>query len=137
MFQVNLIEQNLAAQDNILTALTDEYAHTANIRKITDEKMKHREAMISSLISSYDAYEDMLAKSSKGLEFYGKLEINVSKLLQRVKNTCKVQEEERVQILARNNPNVVDKSRINDQMVLETLLSYRLMPIQTQTFVPG
>lgn len=107
--QVSLIEQNLAAQDNILAALTDAYAQTANVRKSVEEVLKRREMTISSLINSYDAYEDLLAKSSKGLEFYRKLEINVSKLLQRVKSTCKVQEEEREQILAQDNKNTYEK----------------------------
>lgn len=108
--QVNLIEQNLAAQDNILAALTDVYAQTANIRKNVEEILKRREITISSLINSYDAYEDLLAKSSKGLEFYRKLEINVTKLLQRVKSTCKVQEEEREQILAQDSKNTYEKT---------------------------
>ncbi|EFN72933.1 Tyrosine-protein phosphatase non-receptor type 23 [Camponotus floridanus] len=107
---VNLIEQNLAAQDNILAALTDVYAQTANIRKNVEEILKRREIIISSLINSYDAYEDLLAKSSKGLEFYRKLEINVTKLLQRVKSTCKVQEEEREQILAQDSKNTYEKT---------------------------
>ncbi|XP_012266212.2 tyrosine-protein phosphatase non-receptor type 23 isoform X2 [Athalia rosae] len=100
---ISLIDQNLAAQENILTALTDVYARSADTRKSIDEVLKRRDSMINSLITSYDAYEDLLAKSSKGLEFYRKLETNVSKLLQRVKSTCKVQEEEREQILARNS----------------------------------
>ncbi|XP_026668804.1 tyrosine-protein phosphatase non-receptor type 23 isoform X2 [Ceratina calcarata] len=100
---VSLIDQNLAAQDNILTALTDAYAQTANVRKGVEEILKRREHKISSLIASYDAYENLLAKSSRGLEFYRKLEINVSKLLQRVKSTCKVQDEEREQILAQDS----------------------------------
>nr|XP_034193397.1 tyrosine-protein phosphatase non-receptor type 23 isoform X1 [Osmia lignaria] len=108
---VTLLEQNLAAQDNILAVLTDSYAQTANVRKGVEEILKRREHIISSLISSYDAYEDLLAKSSKGLEFYRKLEINVSKLLQRVKSTCKVQEEEREHILAQDsNKNSQEKS---------------------------
>jgi len=107
---VNLIEQNLVAQDNILAALTDVYAQTANMRKNVEEILKRREITISSLIASYDAYEDLLTKSSKGLEFYRKLEINVSKLLQRVKSTCKVQEEEREQILAQDNKNTYEKT---------------------------
>ncbi|XP_034942485.1 tyrosine-protein phosphatase non-receptor type 23 isoform X2 [Chelonus insularis] len=110
---VNLIDQNLAAQENILTALTDAYARTAETRKAVEEVLKRRELMISSLIASYDAYEDLVTKSSKGLEFYRKLEVNVTKLLQRVKSTCRVQEEEREQILARNDKdNNVDSSTI-------------------------
>ncbi|XP_043273287.1 tyrosine-protein phosphatase non-receptor type 23 isoform X2 [Venturia canescens] len=100
---VNLIDQNLAAQENILSALTDAYARTADTRKTVEEILKRRELTISSLITSYDAYEDLLAKSTKGLEFYRKLEVNVTKLLQRVKSTCRVQEEEREQIMARND----------------------------------
>ncbi|XP_054011756.1 tyrosine-protein phosphatase non-receptor type 23 isoform X1 [Hylaeus anthracinus] len=106
---VTLIDQNLSAQDNILAALTDAYAQTANVRKGVEEILKRREHTITSLIASYDAYEDLLAKSSKGLEFYRKLEINISKLLQRVKSTCKVQEEEREHILAQDNKNSQEK----------------------------
>lgn len=65
--------------------------------------MRQREMMLSALISSYDAYEDLITKSNKGLEFYRKLETNLTKLLQRVKGTCKVQQEERDTILAQNN----------------------------------
>uniref|UniRef100_A0A146M9J2 Tyrosine-protein phosphatase non-receptor type 23 n=1 Tax=Lygus hesperus TaxID=30085 RepID=A0A146M9J2_LYGHE len=99
---VTLIEQNLAAQDNILRALTEAYANYAPTRKATTEIMRQRDMMLSALISSYDAYEDLLAKSSKGQEFYRKLETNLTKLLQRVKGTCKVQQEERDSILALN-----------------------------------
>ena len=51
--------------------------------------------MISSLIQSYDVYEDLLAKTNKGTEFYRKLEGNVLRLLDRVKGVCKLQQEER------------------------------------------
>ncbi|XP_008551441.1 tyrosine-protein phosphatase non-receptor type 23 [Microplitis demolitor] len=110
---INLIDQNLAAQDNILTALTDAYARTVETRKSVEEVMKKRESMISALINSYDAYEDLLAKASKGLEFYRKLEMNVTKLLQRVKSTCRVQEEEREQILARNGKTSSSESTVS------------------------
>ena len=102
LFQVSLTEQNLAAQDNILKALTEACARYAGTRRATNEILRKREATVSALISSYDAYEDLIAKSSKGLEFYRKLETNVSKLLQRVKSTCKVQDEEREQMLVKN-----------------------------------
>lgn len=93
-----------------MAALTDAYAQTGDVRKIVEDVLKRREFMISSLIASYDAYEDLLTKANKGLEFYRKLEINVSKLLQRVKSTCKVQEEEREQILAQDNKNLYNKT---------------------------
>lgn len=62
-----------------------------------------RNNTINALMTSYDMYDDLLAKANKGIDFYGKLETNVSKLLQRIKSACKVQEEERDQMLARSN----------------------------------
>ena len=105
MFQVKLIQQNLSAQDNILKAVTDAYARYSTVRKATAEAVKKRQSVINALISCFDAYEDLLAKSAKGHEFYNILETNVSKLLGRVKSTCKVQQEEREQMLLKNSNN--------------------------------
>ena len=60
--------------------------------------------MIKQLITSYDVYEDLLAKSGQGHEYYKKLEENVNRLLQRCRSVCKVQNEEREQIKARFAP---------------------------------
>lgn len=43
-----------------------------------------------------------------GIEFYTKLEVNVSKLLQRIKSAGKVQQEEREQMLAKSTPKKED-----------------------------
>ncbi|XP_076291902.1 tyrosine-protein phosphatase non-receptor type protein myopic isoform X2 [Lasioglossum baleicum] len=147
---VSLIEQNLVAQDNILAALTDAYAQTANVRKGVEEILKRREHTISSLIASYDAYEDLLGKANKGLEFYRKLEINVSKLLQRVKSTCKVQEEEREHILAQDNKTsqekvdtmtttAYDQTRVRSGsgLKLKDYLNNRLENVQNQYYNVG
>ena len=45
-----------------------------------------------------------MGKSQKGLEFYKKLEANVQKLLSRCRNVCKVQQEEREQMMNRYKP---------------------------------
>lgn len=96
---VSLIEQNLAAQGNILRALTDCYAQCAPyIKSLMDTKQK-REHFFSSLASSYDVYDDLLSKSSKGLEFYKKLQGNIQKLLSRIRGARDVQDEERQQRL--------------------------------------
>ncbi|XP_055382713.1 tyrosine-protein phosphatase non-receptor type 23 isoform X2 [Condylostylus longicornis] len=106
---VKLIEQNLTAQTNILTALTDAYAKCASsLKTMSDVKLK-KENFFSSLAASYDVYEDLLAKSAKGLEFYKKLQGNIQKLLTRVKAARDVQEEDRKQrikstTLAKNYP---------------------------------
>ncbi|KAI4466261.1 pcd6 interacting protein-related [Holotrichia oblita] len=98
-----LIEQNAAAQDNICKALVDIYAQFTNSRKYLQDVLNKRATVLSNLIGSYDMYEDLLSKANKGIEFYDKLETNVSKLLQRIKSACKVQDEEREQILLKNN----------------------------------
>lgn len=53
-------------------------------------------------MASCDSYDDLLSKALKGIEFYTKLETNVSKLLQRIKSASKVQQEEREQMLLKN-----------------------------------
>lgn len=98
-----MIEQNVSAQDNICKALVDTYAEFTNSRKYLQDVLNKRSTVLSSLIASHDMYEDLLSKANKGIEFYDKLETNVSKLLQRIKSACKVQDEEREQILLKNN----------------------------------
>lgn len=98
---VSIIEQNLVAQGNILKALTDTYAkHAMTLKSYNDTKLK-REQFYSSLIASFDVYEDLMSKSAKGLDFYKKLHGNVQKLMSRVKGARDVQEEER-QTMLRN-----------------------------------
>nr|XP_023015123.1 tyrosine-protein phosphatase non-receptor type 23 [Leptinotarsa decemlineata] len=97
-----LIEQNAAAQDNIRKALVDTYARAVNTRRYIQDILQKRSSTINALVASCDAYEDLVAKVNKGIEFYTKLETNVSKLLQRIKSACKVQQEEREQMLSKN-----------------------------------
>ena len=63
-----------------------------------------REAKIQELIQSYEVYEDLLAKSNKGIEFYKKLESNVNLLLDKSRDKCKMAEEEREHIRRRLKP---------------------------------
>lgn len=93
----------MAAQENILKALIDAYARFTNTRRYLQDTITKRSTVLSALVNSYDTYDDLLAKANKGLEFYNKLETNVTKLLQRIKSTCKVQDEEREQMLAKHN----------------------------------
>lgn len=108
--QAAVIEQNMTAQDNILKALVDAYARFTPTRRYIQDVLTRRAHMLSSLNVSFDTYADLLAKANKGLEFYTKLETNVSKLLQRIKSTCKVQDEEREQILAKQNKPTVQST---------------------------
>lgn len=101
---VALIEQNFKAQQNIIKAVTSTYAKCAQVIKAMGDTKHKREHFFSSMISSYDIYEDLLGKSAKGLEFYKKLQGNVQKLLSRVKSARDVQAEERQQLLTSTKP---------------------------------
>ncbi|KAH8293874.1 hypothetical protein KR054_005881 [Drosophila jambulina] len=92
-----LLDQNMVAQANILQALTENYAKAAPVLKTLQDVKQKREHFYSSLAASYDVYEDLLAKSAKGLEFYKKLAGNVQKLLTRFRSARDVQSEERQQ----------------------------------------
>lgn len=94
---VNIIEQNLVAQGNILKSFTDAYAKCMPFTKAVFGTKHKREIFISSLINSYDVYDDLLGKSLKGLEFYKKLQNNIHKLAARVRSARDVQDEERQQ----------------------------------------
>ncbi len=59
------------------------------------ELLTAREVQVDRLVSSFNAFDDLLFKAAKGLEFYCKLEGNVSRLLDRTKGVVKVQQEER------------------------------------------
>ncbi|CAM9685743.1 unnamed protein product [Lampetra planeri] len=97
------IDQNLSAQENILRALTDANAKYALVRKASEEADDKWNNAVQALVSSYDAYEDLIKKSEEGIHFYKDLEGKVTKLLQRAKSVCRVQDEERQKILERES----------------------------------
>ncbi|ODM90715.1 Tyrosine-protein phosphatase non-receptor type 23 [Orchesella cincta] len=90
-----VLDQNLLAQENIIRALTEANAEFAETRKATVELKKKRDKVIQSFLNSYEAYDELIAKCNKGIDFYNKLNANVEKLVQRVRSVCKVQNEER------------------------------------------
>ncbi|CAH0557308.1 unnamed protein product [Brassicogethes aeneus] len=106
----DLIKQNTAAQENIKKALVECYAKTLNSRRFIQDIIQKRQTTINALMTSYDAYDDLLAKANKGIEFYTKLETNVTKLLQRLKGACNVQQEERDQMLSKNEPRKLENA---------------------------
>jgi len=85
-----LLDKNLAAQENIIRALTEANAAYADERRAQEESSKRRAEVIEDLIASYEAYDDLLGKLNKGVDFYTKLDVNVGKLLNRLKATLKV-----------------------------------------------
>ncbi|CAL8111900.1 unnamed protein product [Orchesella dallaii] len=90
-----VLDQNLLAQENIIRALTEANAEFAETRKATVELKKKKDKVIQSFLNSYEAYDELISKCNKGIDFYTKLNANVEKLVQRVRSVCKVQNEER------------------------------------------
>ncbi|XP_025836665.1 tyrosine-protein phosphatase non-receptor type 23 isoform X2 [Agrilus planipennis] len=113
--QATILEQNMSAQDNICKALVDAYARFTKTRRYINDIINMRTTTISALINSYDTYDDLLSKATKGIEFYGKLETNVTKLLQRIRSTCKVQDEEREQMLAKVGKRLPEPAEIKKE----------------------
>ncbi|KAM9806775.1 tyrosine-protein phosphatase non-receptor type 23 isoform 2-T2 [Syngnathus typhle] len=93
------IEQNLAAQENILKALTETYVQYASVRKRLSETEQQLTGTVQGLVGSYEAYEDLMKKSQEGKEFYDDLEAKASRLLERVKTLCQSRMEERQHFL--------------------------------------
>ncbi|XP_074662602.1 tyrosine-protein phosphatase non-receptor type 23-like [Tubulanus polymorphus] len=106
-----ILSQNLSAQDNILHALTDANAEFAKLRKSSAEIIHQREQAIANLKQAFESKDELLSKASKGIEFYEKLDSNVTRLIQRLKGVLKVQDEERKQILDRLLPKVAPPPR--------------------------
>ncbi|XP_058037791.1 tyrosine-protein phosphatase non-receptor type 23 isoform X1 [Ahaetulla prasina] len=93
------LEQNLAAQENILKALTEANVKYAAVRKILAEVEHKWNTTLQTLVASYEAYEDLMKKSQEGKEFYADLEGKVAKLLEKAQTACKTAETARRQIM--------------------------------------
>uniref|UniRef100_A0A8D3CTA9 Tyrosine-protein phosphatase non-receptor type 23 n=1 Tax=Scophthalmus maximus TaxID=52904 RepID=A0A8D3CTA9_SCOMX len=93
------IEQNLAAQENILKALTEANVQYASVRKGLSQTEQQWNSTVQGLVGSYEAYEDLMKKSQEGKEFYDDLEAKASRLLERAKALCQTRAEERKPIL--------------------------------------
>ncbi|XP_056142131.1 tyrosine-protein phosphatase non-receptor type 23 [Lampris incognitus] len=95
------IDQNLAAQENILKALTEANVQYASVRKGLSQTEQQWNTTVQTLVASYEAYEDLMKKSQEGKEFYDDLEAKASHLLERAKTLCQSRAEERKAILDR------------------------------------
>ncbi|NWR64302.1 PTN23 phosphatase, partial [Bucorvus abyssinicus] len=93
------LEQNLAAQENVLKALTDANVKYAAVRKALAEVEHKWNTTIQTLVASYEAYEDLMKKSQEGKDFYTDLEAKAAKLLEKARAACQAAEATRQQIL--------------------------------------
>ncbi|KAM5292685.1 tyrosine-protein phosphatase non-receptor type 23 [Ctenodactylus gundi] len=95
------LEQNLAAQDNVLRALTEANVQYAAVRRVLSELDQKWNSTLQTLVASYEAYEDLMKKSQEGKDFYADLESKVAALLERAQSACQAREAARQQLLDR------------------------------------
>ncbi|XP_025128339.2 tyrosine-protein phosphatase non-receptor type 23 isoform X2 [Bubalus bubalis] len=95
------LEQNLAAQDNVLRALTEANVQYAAVRRVLGDLDQKWNSTLQSLVASYEAYEDLMKKSQEGKDFYADLESKVAALLERTQSACQAREATRQQLLDR------------------------------------
>ncbi|XP_069715230.1 tyrosine-protein phosphatase non-receptor type 23 isoform X2 [Phaenicophaeus curvirostris] len=93
------LEQNLAAQENILKALTDANVKYAAVRKALAEVEHKWNTTVQTLVASYEAYEDLMKKSQEGKDFYTDLEGKATKLLEKARAACQAAEANRQHVL--------------------------------------
>ncbi|KAM8810442.1 tyrosine-protein phosphatase non-receptor type 23 [Eudromia elegans] len=93
------LEQNLAAQENVLKALTDANVKYAAVRKALAEVEHKWNTTVQTLVASYEAYEDLMKKSQEGKDFYTDLEAKAAKLLEKARGACRAAEAARQQLL--------------------------------------
>ncbi|XP_015793456.1 tyrosine-protein phosphatase non-receptor type 23-like [Tetranychus urticae] len=96
---VSLLEQNLAAQENILNALTKASASYGKSRMALNEVNRLRVNRIQTLLTSFDGFMKVKDNIEKGLEFYKEFLSITNKMLTRLKSVIKVQDEERLQLV--------------------------------------
>ncbi|XP_048190700.1 LOW QUALITY PROTEIN: tyrosine-protein phosphatase non-receptor type 23 [Perognathus longimembris pacificus] len=95
------LEQNLAAQDNVLRALTEAHEQYAAVRRALGDLDHKWNSTLQTLVASYEAYEDLMKKSQEGKDFYADLESKVAALLERAQGACRAREAARQQLLDR------------------------------------
>ncbi|XP_074841345.1 tyrosine-protein phosphatase non-receptor type 23 isoform X2 [Carettochelys insculpta] len=95
------LEQNLAAQENVLKALTDANVKYAAVRKELAEVEHKWNTTLQTLVASYEAYEDLMKKSQEGKDFYTDLESKAAKLLEKARVACQASQASRQQALER------------------------------------
>ena len=73
------------------------------------------------MITSCTVYDDLLAKSHKGIDFYKKLQIGVQKLLQRTQAVVQKNQEDRINKMERFKPKPGRASKMINQWMVHLI----------------
>ncbi|XP_047736365.1 tyrosine-protein phosphatase non-receptor type 23 isoform X2 [Hyalella azteca] len=93
--ELEILEKNMLAQNNILKALSEANAAYASTRRAMKQTMAARQAAVAALVQAHASFTSILDKAKDANLFYEKLNTQVTKLLKRTESLLSVQEEER------------------------------------------
>lgn len=93
--QIELLNQNLSAQDNIMSALTTANAEFVPTRKAKIEIEKKRIERIQQLTGSFEKYEEVFKLIEKGIHCYGLLMASARGISTRINSFVTSQEQHR------------------------------------------
>ena len=99
--KTKIIEQNLLAQENIIRAMTEINAKYAPTRREVANLIEARKEKIQSLMDSFQAYENLLLKAKKAVDFYEQLNTNIQDLAKKVEKTMLDNEKEKDATIAK------------------------------------
>ncbi|EDV21126.1 uncharacterized protein TRIADDRAFT_60390 [Trichoplax adhaerens] len=94
---VNVIRQNLAAQERIIMVLTDANAKYGAAREQACKTSAKRNAYIKSLMLSYNVMNELISKAEHGIEFYKKFANDIEKFSQKIEPVIQQRLKEREQ----------------------------------------
>lgn len=98
---IAILERNLLAQDNILKAVSQANANTAEIRLNLEQARKPWTSSIEGLRAAYKSFEEVGLHATKGTDFYGIFVTDVRRLVTRLRSVVQVEKEQEERLRAR------------------------------------
>ncbi|XP_003741192.1 tyrosine-protein phosphatase non-receptor type 23 [Galendromus occidentalis] len=98
---IAVLEKNLLAQDNILKAVSQANANTAEIRMNLEQARRPWTTSIENLRAAYKSFEEVERQATKGTDFYGIFVNDVRRLATRLRSVVQVEKEQEEKLRAR------------------------------------
>lgn len=131
-----LLNMNLAAQDNIIEALTKANADYAPTRRAVMECEAKRRTRTEEIIASYEAVQNINTSAEKGITFYEQFLQTLSSLESRVKSVCEIQATERAKNASKSNISPSHNPLSSMSAMSASLSDPRMMPPPVSSSTP-
>lgn len=131
-----LLNMNLAAQDNMIEALTKANADYAPTRRAVMECEAKRRTRTEEIIASYEAVQNINTSAEKGITFYEQFLQTLSSLESRVKSVCEIQATERAKNAAKSNLSPSHNPLSSMSAMSTSLPDPRIMPAPVPSSTP-